>query len=332
MAMTEKMANWLEPTAALHAAQSILLVTHVMPDGDAVGSMLGLFNALSSVGKTVDCAVDGGIPDSFEFLPGADVVQGRLEAGAWDLMISLDASDEERTGEVGAYGRRNSQMIINLDHHATNTFFGDIHLVDPRAVAASEIVFHWLCSMEFVFSVDVAVPLLTGLVTDTLGFRTSNVTSETLVIAQELMNAGASLAEITERVLDTRSFSGILLWREAFRSVELTESGVISLEVTQEVLQQLGLSGTSENGLSGFLIRVQEAKVSATFTEIEDGNIILSMRAKPGFDVSGVAFSLGGGGHKQAAGATIPGPMAEARRRTLAMLEDVVNAGKFNIA
>src|SRR5690606_489941 len=130
-------------------------------------------------------------------------VQDELKSGEWDLMISVDASDEERTGQVGVYGRGHSQKVINLDHHATNTMFGDIYLVMPTAVSATEVVFHWLNHIGHAITIEVAVPLLTGLVTDTLGFRTSNVTSDTLGIAMKLMAVGASLHEITARTLDS---------------------------------------------------------------------------------------------------------------------------------
>lgn len=321
--------NWEAATDAVNQAQSILVVSHVFPDGDAIGSLLGLVNALQHLGKAVDHAIDGGIPEPFTFLPGAESVRGELKTGSWDLMISLDASDEERTGIVGEYGRQNSKTVINLDHHTTNTFFGDIYLVDPNAVAATEIVYRWLQWMKISITVDVAVPLLTGLVTDTVGFRTSNVTADTLMIAQGLMQAGASLAEITERALDIRSFSLLNLWKEALQSLALTEHGIIVVEITRDDFARTGVSSESDVGLAGFLIRVKEAKISAVFRETDDGNVTLSFRSKPGFDVSRVAFTLGGGGHRQASGATIPGPLKAAKDRVLPLLVEAAQNGKL---
>ena len=328
---TTKNVNWDEATQAVQAAESILLVTHVFPDGDAIGSLLGLGNALQSLGKSVDLAVDGGVPDFLDFLPGAEVVQAELAAGTWDLMISLDASDEERTGEVGAYGWVNSKTIINLDHHATNTLFGDIYLIDSQSVAAAEIVFHWLQKMEFALTEEIARPLLTGLVTDTLGFRISSVTANTLGIAQALMTAGASLSEVTQRVLDSRPFAVVKLWKEAMQSMTLAENGVIFAEVTQEDYQHADVHSSVDISLAGFLIRVKESKVSVVFRETEEGDVTLSFRSKPGFDVSEIAFNLGGGGHKQASGATIPGPLADAKARVLTMLDEAVKKGKLII-
>jgi phosphoesterase RecJ-like protein len=328
---TTNHVNWDEATQAVRSAESILLVTHVFPDGDAIGSLLGLANALRTLGKPMDFAVDGGVPDSLTFLPGAESVQAELTAGTWDLMISLDASDEERTGEVGIYGRANSKTIINLDHHATNTLFGDIYLINSQSVAAAEIVFRWLQRMGIELTEEIARPLLTGLVTDTLGFRISSVTANTLGIAQALMTAGASLAEVTQRALDSRPFSVVKLWREALQSMTLAENGVISVEVTQEDYQRAGVLSSVEISLAGFLIRVKESKISVVFRETEEGEVTLSFRSRPGFDVAEVAFNLGGGGHKQASGATIPGPLADAKARVLRMLDEAVQKGKLII-
>ena len=115
--------EWDKATQAVQNASSILIVTHVNPDGDAIGSMLGLGAALQNMDKTVTTAVDDGVPKSLRFLPGADDVYAKLTTRKFDLLIAVDAGDEERTGDVGAYGRRNSKIEINLDHHPTNTFF-----------------------------------------------------------------------------------------------------------------------------------------------------------------------------------------------------------------
>jgi phosphoesterase RecJ-like protein len=205
--------EWSAASQAVEAANSMIIVTHVSPDGDAIGAMLGLTNALRERGKSVDCAVDGGVPNYLSFLPGASSAQDKLKKGKWDLLISVDASDEERTGEVGDYARAHSQHTINLDHHPTNTFFGDIFLVMPNAVSATEVIYHWLTRLNHTLTADVATPLLTGLVTDTLGFRTSNVTPETLHIATQLMAAGAPLPDIMARTLESKSYRTVELWK-----------------------------------------------------------------------------------------------------------------------
>lgn len=315
----------------LAQAQTVLIVTHVRPDGDAIGSMLGLANAIRTMGKTVTAAVDEGVPEMFSFLPGADQVVGKLFKGQWDLMISTDASDEERTGAVGQYGRANSLAVINLDHHATNTGFGDVHIVDPNAVSAAEVAFRWLHSLMPIADHEVAAPLLTGMVTDTIGFRTSNVTAETLTIVQQLMGAGASLTEITQRTLDRRSIVGVNLWKRALATMELHAGGIVTAKITRSDMKQAGLVTPSDEGLVGFLVNVDEAMVAVVFREDDDG-INISMRAKNGYDVSGVAFALGGGGHKQAAGATVPGQLEAVEAQVLPLLREAVRNGKLTLA
>jgi phosphoesterase RecJ-like protein len=138
---------------AVYDAETILVVSHVNPDGDAVGSLLGLANAFRQMGKQVTTAIDDGVPAYLQFLPHAEDVYPSLqdENMHWDLMVSTDASDEERTGEVGQVGRRRSTKVLNLDHHITNTFFGDIHLVSSNAVSAAEVAFTWLSDMGTIF-------------------------------------------------------------------------------------------------------------------------------------------------------------------------------------
>jgi phosphoesterase RecJ-like protein len=328
--MTTNTIQWGEATQAIESAKSILIVTHISPDGDAIGSLIGLTIALREKGKQVVPADDDPAPEFLQFIPGTDTIVTQLTEGEWDLMISVDSSDEKRTGVVGEYGRAHSQKVINLDHHTTNTYFGDIFLVNPAAVAASEVISDWLRWMGHPISREVAVALLTGLVTDTLGFRTSNVSAGTLGIAQQLMQAGASLTEVTARTLDSKSYNAINLWKQTLPTVSL-EGKVISATITQADLQRAGITETTDGGLVGLLNSVNEAMIAVVFKETPQGTVELSLRSKPGYDVSRVAFALGGGGHMQASGATIPGPLEEARKRVVPMLLEAAKNGKLNI-
>lgn len=332
MTTSIKELHYERALSLINRAENVLVVTHVNPDGDAIGSMLGLVNAWRAAGKLVECAVDDGVPETLMFLPGADTVQSKLVRGTWDVMISTDASDEVRTGSVGEYGRQNSKRVINLDHHATNDSFGDIMIVDSEAGSAAQVVYEWLVACGMTIDQHVAIPLLTGMVTDTLGFRTSNVTPEMLGIAQNLMKAGASLTEITQRTLDTRSYLTVNLWKHALSTVELHQGGLVTADITQDAIKQAGLHEATDFGLVGFLVRIDEAMISAVFKETDEGAINISMRAKPGYDVSGVAAAIGGGGHRQASGATVPGTLAEVKAKVMPLLRDAAKAGKLVIA
>jgi len=327
--MNHKPPQWEEAAAAIRAANTVMVVTHIRPDGDAIGSALGLANALRQMGKRVLVADDDPVPAFLNWLPHAHTLTEAV-SGEWDLLISTDASDEVRSGIVGEYGRIHSKQVVNLDHHETNTYFGDIHLVVPTAASATEIVFRLWEYMAVPLNYEIAQPLLVGLVTDTLGFRTTATTPQTLAVAQKLLEAGASLSEATQRSLDLMTANELLLWKRVLPSVEL-HGEIAEASIRQSDLAALGVDGFSTGGLVGFLRQVQEVRISVVFLEEPDG-IKVSMRSKPGYDVSAVAFALGGGGHKQASGVTLQMSLEEARARILPMLQEAAAKGKLELA
>ena len=318
--------DWNEAAALLASARRVLVLTHVNPDGDAIGSMLGLANALRGLGKDVQTAVDGGVPSDLAFVPGSAAVRAELDAVRTDLVIAVDCGDEARMGQVGQVARRGGAPLINLDHHRTNTLFGDANLVDPTTVASAEGVLDWLDRLGAPIDRVTAFCLLTGLVTDTLCFRTDNVSSDTLGKAQRLMACGASLTEIVQRTVNRTSYAGLRLWGLVLPTVRL-EGGVIWAAITREMFVQAGYDGHDDAELVSTLIKADEAFIAAVFREKGDGAVEIGMRAVPGFDTSEVAVALGGGGHTLAAGATVREPLATLVPRVVAMLQEAVRAG-----
>ena len=318
--------QWQAAADAIAAAQTILVVGHIAPDGDAVGSLLGLVLPLRAMGKAVTAAIDDGVPGNLRFVPGSDSVLTAVERGEFDLMITVDSSDVDRIGEVGAYGLAHSRLTINLDHHPTNTRFGDIHLINASAVAAVEIVYDFLNWMNVEIDADVALALLTGLVTDTQGFRISATNSRTLEIAQDLMNRGAPLADIMAKTLNSRPFAEVALWQQVLPSVNL-DNGLIHATIRQRDIDKVGMRKMSDGGLVSYLVNVNQARVSVVFKELPDSQVEVAFRAKPGFDVATLALSLGGGGHTLASGCTLPGSLDEARERVLPLARRVIAEG-----
>ncbi len=311
--------NWIEASLAIECAHRIVIVAHVSPDGDAIGSILALGNALKLRGKDIDMAVDGGVPDFADFLPGACWVKTGLDTGDWDVMVALDSSDVKRLGRCGAYAMAHSRTIINVDHHPSNTYYGHYHIVIPAAVSTTEILQRWFVRLGIPLTVEIATPLLTGLLTDTIGFRTDNVRAETLALGQLLIDAGAPYAEVVQRTLNSKSYRAILLWQRVISTARL-EEGIISAVVLKADWQSLGYHEETDAGLVGYLISTDEAKIAVVYKETENGSIDVSMRAKLGFDVAAVAVALGGGGHVQAAGANIPGSVEDVVSRVQPML------------
>lgn len=323
---------WTNPSQAIAQAQRVVIVTHVAPDGDAIGTLLGMTHILREMGKEVDAAVDGGVPAYLRYIPASQTVHTHLNTGEWDVCLSVDAADEARTGEVGAYARAHSRVMINLDHHATNPRFGDYHLIFPEAVSAAEVAFDWITEgLQRPIHREAAIALLTGMVTDTLGFRTSNVKPRTLQTAQVLMSSGASLTEITARTLDTKSYDSLLIWREALKTLQL-EDGVIWAQVPYSAFADNHIDPGVELNLSEFLVKIDEAMIAATFKQEREGHIRLSLRSKLGFEVSTTAQTLGGGGHQQASGASLGDiSLKEAVSRVIPMLKEAVKRGELVI-
>jgi len=190
------------------AAQRVLLVAHNRPDGDAVGSLIGLGLALQQSGRQVQMVIEDGVPSEYRLLQGSEQVLRRPE-GQFDLIGLVDCSEVERTGKVLVDW---PAPDVNIDHHCTNRGFARVNLVDLQAVATAEIVAGLIPVLGLKLTAPVAAALLTGLVTDTIGFRTSNVTPKTLRLAAELMEIGVDLSELYRRTLINRSFEAVRLW------------------------------------------------------------------------------------------------------------------------
>ena len=313
----------------LDGAQRVIALTHITPDGDAIGSLLGLGHTLRQQGKTVTLAVDDGVPPELRFLPGAAEVRADLDGVQADVVFVVDCSDESRMGNAGISVRALGIPLVNIDHHPTNTLFADVNLVDTPAVAAAECLLDWFDYCHFPITPDVAQCLLCGIVTDTLCFRTDSVTAGTLGKAQRLMELGGSLSSIVQHTVSRMSSSTIKLWGQVLPITRL-EDHVIWTKVSLEARRAANGAGggdTKDGSLVSLLLHADDAYVSCVMTEKDDGKVELSFRAVPGFDVSALAFNLGGGGHVLASGATVSGTLDEVEARVIPLLKEAVRAG-----
>jgi len=285
-------------------AQTIAIVTHLKPDGDAIGSLLGLGQALKAQGKIVSMLVDDGVPDYLSFVEGAEDILTEPHAIEADLIIAVDCADAERAGNWGALLFNLGKPIIVLDHHPTNTFFGQAHIVKSAYVSTTEAVLMWLDYLGWELTREIAHPLLVGLVTDTMGFRVGAVTATTFEIAGRLVALGLDLREIVERTLINMPARYMKAMGRGLEKATL-ENHVIWSGFTLEDQTELDLLDGSKPELSSEMLRNDEAYISAFFTETEEGDVRVSFRSVPGFNVAAVAQTFGGGGHIQAAGCTI---------------------------
>ncbi|MCX6046014.1 MAG: bifunctional oligoribonuclease/PAP phosphatase NrnA [Chloroflexi bacterium] len=318
----------IEPSLiqAIHTHNHILCISHVNPDGDAYGSLLGMGWILHHLGKQVVLAMHDQTSKEFQLLPGAhQIIAPNAVADHYDLIVFLDASSRDRVGSVYQENRHQGIPVAVIDHHVTNTYFGDINWVRPDCAATCQMLVYLADALQVPLTGALAECLLTGIVTDTLCFRTSNTTAEVLEAAMHLIRGGADLATITQRTLNQRSLGVLKLWGMVLSELHF-EEGVIWALISREQLKTAGdLSGDGQ--LSSMLITALEADISATFTEKIDEKglsaVECSFRAKPGFNVATVALELGGGGHPAASGCTLPGTLAEVTTKVLPALKQV---------
>ena len=241
------------------------------------------------------------------------------------MLVSLDCSAPDRLGQAYDADWLAGIPIVNIDHHPTNTYFGQLNWVEPEAAATAQILVRLIEALNVPLDVDIATCLLHGILTDTQGFRTSNTTPDVLRTAVELMDHGAPLAHLNDLIFNQRPLGMIQLWSHALQQLTL-HGRILCSEITQSMRQQVGYDQEGSAGLVSFMNTANEADIAVVFDELQDGQIDVSMRSAVGFDVSQVAVALGGGGHAQAAGCTLPGPLAEAKDQVLSLLHQAWNA------
>ena len=264
------------------------------------------------------------VPEMFKFLPSADEVTARPQ-GPFDLVVVLDVSDASRMGSVGAALERPPDIVF--DHHITNPGFGRLNFIDVAAASTAEFVAEQLPGLGLELTQPVAQCLLTGLVSDTLGFRTSSTTPKSLAMAQQLMLAGAVLHQVYDFALFKRSYSAVRFWAEGLARLEFKHR-IVWARLPLAARQAAGYQGQGDADLINVLTSIREADVALIFVERPDGKVKVSWRAVPGINVAAVAAEFGGGGHAAAAGAELAGSMEEVEARVLAATRAALKAAK----
>ncbi len=309
---------------AIQKAERILAVTHVGPDGDALGSLTAVGAALRQQNKQFTLVCDDPLPSRFKFLPLSRLVQPAPETAVpYDLLIAVDCGDELRMGNAFANLPEPRPFIINIDHHITNTNFGDINLIDGKATSAAEILYRLFRELDYAFTDELALSLLTGLVTDTLGFRTNNVNAQTMKIAGELMDMGADLGTIMTKTMTVKPLSTLRLWQLGLNKMKM-EDGLIWSSISNEEREAVGHKGSGTVGLVNLLANVEQSAAGVVLLEMSDGTVRVGFRCRPPYNVSEVAVNLGGGGHALASGCSLDGPLAKAEAMVVEMTKESI--------
>jgi phosphoesterase RecJ-like protein len=291
----------------LDVGQKILITSHVRPDGDAIGSLLGLGMALQNTGKTVQMVLVDGVPSSFRYLEGSDQVR-KAPDGEFDTFIAVDCADFKRLGKPFENFRRPD---INIDHHVTNERFGVLNLIEGEEVATAAVLTNHLPAWGYEITRPVAAALLTGIITDTLGFRTSNVTPEALRQSAALLETGVDMSELYMRGLVRRSLPAARYWGAGLSKLESSD-GLVWSSLSLADRKASGYDGNDDADLINMISAIEGHKVGMIFVEQRDNHVKISWRAlEQGVDVSPVAKRFGGGGHAAAAGADVPGTLNE---------------------
>lgn len=311
-------AQMTDAIAAIAGAKRIVVACHINPDGDALGSLLGLGLGLRAAGKEVVLLSADGVPEHLAFLPESATVQTSTDRRDFDLAIAVDSADLNRVGASRAV-LESAPVLMDIDHHVTGAVFGTIRLVDGDAAATAEIVFDLLISLGLEIDVPIAENLLCGILTDTGSFRFRNTTPRTFQVASALTAIGASPNPIAEAVFENRSFASQKILGRALENMKRSDDGnVVWSALTGADFADTGATDTETDGVSAQLQTVRGAKVALLLREATPGTFRVSLRSKEPFDVAAVAATFGGGGHKLASGCSITGSLADVEARVLA--------------
>lgn len=327
----------LEKVASrLRDAAEVFLFTHEFADGDALGSMVALVLYLRSMGKTVHAFVPGKVQSVYRFL-GTDELLDTLEGDEAAARIgrsritclSADAADIDRLGEWKDLFLAGVERVV-VDHHDTNTGFGDTFAVDENASSCCEVLFELFGVIDAnLVDARIASALYTGLVSDTGSFQYANTTTRSLIHAAQLIDLGASPDEISRSIYESKPFGSLRLMGSCVASSRLLYGGnAVIAYVTRAMLEKSGSLDEDAEGITDELRRISGTKAVILLKEAADGSIKVSFRGKYGFDVKRVATAFGGGGHLLAAGCTINHSLAEAEELVLTEMDKYLGSSR----
>ncbi len=281
------------------------ITTHVRPDGDGVGSSLGLLWLLRSLGKKAEVVVRDGVPNSYSRLPGVEEIRiiDQIDQ-EYDAVFVIECSDIDRPGIKGL----NDQFIVNIDHHTTCEHFGDINWIDATASAVGEMIYNLCKAIGGRVSEEIAECIYLAIVTDTGSFHFPNTTERTLKVASELVKVGVKPSRISEAVYSSYSWSRIALMQRVIATIKCDNTGrVATMRQTLSMVEDAGAVDGDNNGFVNIPLTAKAIEAVIYMREVKPGAYRVSLRSKGDLDVSNVAESFGGGGHKNAAGCRVEG-------------------------
>jgi phosphoesterase RecJ-like protein len=311
----------------LRAEQRFAVLSHVRPDGDALGSQLALALSLQHLGKDVTVWNEDGLLEKYNFLPGGErLLRPSREPQDFDVAVALDTATQSRLGTAGE-SVRHAKIWINIDHHPSNPGYGDLVYIDPVSPATGQILFELIKSEQLPMDSAIAENLFVAISTDTGSFQYPNTTARTFEIGAELVRGGVDVGRISQLLYENYPRRRTELLRELLGTMRFEANGKIaSFSLSLNVAAKLGVRPEDNEGLIDHLRAISGVIVAIFFEELAEGKVRVSMRSKSEeVDVSAICQTFGGGGHKLAAGARVRGTLAEVEQQILKATCDVID-------
>jgi len=311
---------------AFAQADRVLILSHINPDGDAIGSMLAMWHMLESEGKMPVALASPGMPGFVQVLPGIEHVlvyeQGMLLPET-DLVCLVDASHMDRVGPIydDHTATLASRPLVIIDHHVTTIGEGKINLIDSGSASCADLIYRLLRAMRAPITPEIATCLFLGLFTDTQSFQTSASNPAALRAAADMLEAGASQEDVVRAVSFSTPFTTLALLGLSLSHIQ-RDGGLVWTYISQDMMRSCGADDAASDVVTSTLQRVEGGLICALFKERQNGETKISLRSIPGIDVAAIARIWGGGGHQQAAGATLPMPLPAAQQEVLTVLRD----------
>ncbi|MGA3169993.1 MAG: bifunctional oligoribonuclease/PAP phosphatase NrnA [Chthoniobacteraceae bacterium] len=331
--MTRTNATFEEIAAAVRAHRRFVIMSHVRPDGDALGCIIALGLSLKQIGKEVTLWNEDGIAEKFRYLPGWEMVsRPPAEPVETEVAIALDTASRQRLGAALA-AIKSARLWINIDHHVSNEGYGDLVHIDANAPATGEILYEFLTAAGFPLTKDIADNLFAAISTDTGSFQYPNTTARTYEIGAALISAGVNVGGLSQKMYESYPLRRVHLLRALLNVLKITCDGrVASFTLTQKMIEDLGVVPEDNEGLIDTIRAIEGIVVAAFIEELAgEGKVRISLRSKdPRVDVCKVCQLFQGGGHTLAAGARIRGSVTEVEAKVLAAICDEIKHGLAN--
>ncbi|MEI7910268.1 MAG: bifunctional oligoribonuclease/PAP phosphatase NrnA [Verrucomicrobiota bacterium] len=308
----------------LRQHHSFVLLSHVRPDGDAIGSQIGLGSALKAAGKSVRLFNEDGLPESLAFLRGSELIErppaSPVEA---DVVIALDTATRPRLGEACLHAVSKVKLWLNIDHHISNPHYGDLNLIDATSPATGEILYELIIALGLPLPDESRDALYVAVSTDTGSFQYPSTTAKTYDMAADLIRRGLDVGTLNSNTYDNHPYRRLELLRALLNTLERSPDGVVAHWTLRETTRrELALCAEDSEGLIDVIRAIRGVQVAVFFEDLPDGTTRVSMRSKDRrYDVCRIAAEFGGGGHSLAAGIRMHAPLDDAKARVLAAIQ-----------